>query len=543
MKTIFSNIVKGNKKAIVFLTLINLFITIIGIVLPVLNGKFIDYLTIGVEYKVIFHMCTLILGLGLINVIFYYINQVLDAKIKLKSAFELKIRIIEHLRTIPITVYKKYNPSYLNHRTEQDINELVTFVISNYAVFFINAIQIVILLLIIFSISRNIAFLMLIFLPIYYFIYLGIRKPLYIKSYAAKEAQNSYFNILNEQFTFMEDIKIGGNDCFNNNYIRKFYRKYESDYMNYIRVSGKFLSLDGIISAIFQVVTFLYGGWQTLSGKMSVGELTVICTYFTTSLQLVKYYFELGKSYQNVKSSLNRINEIWKIESEKEGQKIISEVVKINGLVSFEYERGKKILDKFMVDLEKGKIYGVVGVNGSGKSTLSKILIGILREDSLKINDIEMSNVNMKYLRLHNLLYIPQSLNYPNRTIQEIYQECKNGIEIDETIQNIKNIGLSEEKNIINLLKNNWKKNINNLSGGEKQIVSILKSAVKEFDFVILDEPTSNLDVDRSTVLVEIINYLKNKGKIIIIITHDEYLKNKCDAIMYLSKNGETKEL
>lgn len=543
MKTIFSNIVKGNKKTIVFLTLLNLFITIIGIVLPFLNGKFIDYLTIGVEYKVIFHMCAIILGLGLINVIFYYINQVLDAKIKLKSAFELKIRVIEHLRKIPITVYKKYNPSYLNHRTEQDINDLVTFVISNYAIFFINAIQIVILLVIIFSISRNIAFLMLIFLPIYYFIYLGIRKPLYIKSYAAKEAQNSYFNILNEQFTFMEDIKIGGNDYFNNNYIRRFYKKYECNYMNYTRVSGKFLSLDGIISAVFQVVTFLYGGWQTLSGKMSVGELTVICTYFTTSLQLVKYYFELGKSYQNVKTSLNRINEIWKIEPEKEGEKTISEVVKINGLVSFEYERGKKILDNFMVDLEKGKIYGVVGVNGSGKSTLSKILIGILREDSLKINDVEMSNVNMKYLRLHNLLYIPQSLNYPNRTIQEIYQECKNGIEIDEMIQNIKNIRLSEEKNIINLLKNNWKNNINNLSGGEKQIVSVLKCAVKEFDFVILDEPTSNLDVDRSTVLVEIINYLKDMGKIVLIITHDENLKNKCDTIVYLSKNGETKDL
>ena len=260
-------------------------------------------------------------------------------------------------------------------------------------------------------------------------------------------------------------------------------------------------------------------------------------------MQIIKYYFELGKSYQNVKTSLNRINEIWSIQPEKDGNEVIDEIIKINGLITFEYIKGKNILDNVLINLEQGKIYGVVGENGSGKSTLSKLLIGLLHSNSIYVNDIDVSHVNMKLLRLNNLLYIPQSLNYPNRTVEEIYQECKKNIEIETLINNIKRIHLSEEANIIDLLRNNWKHNINEFSGGEKQIISILKCVVKKFDFVILDEPTSNLDFNRATVLTEILNYLKNEGKIVLIITHDSNLENKCDTILYLPKIGERSDL
>lgn len=536
MKGIFTSIVRRNRKKIVFMTLISLFITIIGVLLPYLNGRFIDYLTIGVEYRVILKMCVLILGLGLLNVIFYYINQILNAKIRLKASFDLKLKIIEHLRKIPIIQYKKYDPSYLNHRTEQDINDIVTFIITNYATFFINIIQIALLICIIFVISNGIALLMLVFLPIYYLVYSQIKKPLYSRGYAAKEAQNFYYNILNEQFTFMEDIKIGGNYNFNNNYINKYYTEYEKNYTHYVRISGKFSSLDGIISAIFQVVTFLYGGWQTLNGKMSVGELTVICTYFSMTLQLIKYYFELGKSYQNVKTSLNRLKEILAIEIENEGNQSVNTIFKIEGMISYEYEKGNKVLKDFEIELERGRIYGIVGANGSGKSTLSKLLIGLLRGEKIKINGISISGINMKDLRLNNILYIPQNINYSNRSIQDIYQECHDGIEADEIIQKIRKLQLSEAEEIIILIKSNWNNNINELSGGEKQIISALKCLVKEFDFVIFDEPTSNLDTGRSAILIGLLKYLKNSEKIVLIITHDPVLKSSCDKVFYLDK-------
>ncbi len=314
------------------------------------------------------------------------------------------------------------------------------------------------------------------------------------------------------------------------------YKEYENKYMNYIKVSGKFLSLDGVISVGFQVITFLYGGWKTLNGDMSVGELTIICTYFSMALQLIKYYFELGKSYQSVLASLNRINEIFLIKTENEGTEEVIQIQKIVGRISFKYEDDAPLLDDLNILLEPGKVYCIIGENGSGKSTISKILIGLLRIDSIDINGINIKDINMKRLRNEKIVYISQALNYPNRTIQEVYCEYKENIELQDVLNEIYKMKLSEERNIVELYENNWYRNVNALSGGEKQIITILKCIIKEADFIIFDEPTSNLDVNRTAILIETIKYIKSKGKIILIVTHDQALIDIGNSTIDLGK-------
>lgn len=98
MKKIFLKMIQNNRNSFIILTLICGIISFIGSILPYLNGKFIDYLTIGVTYKIILEMSLLILVLGLINVALYYVKQILIAKIKMKSSFSIKMQIIEHLR-------------------------------------------------------------------------------------------------------------------------------------------------------------------------------------------------------------------------------------------------------------------------------------------------------------------------------------------------------------------------------------------------------------------------------------------------------------
>ena len=66
---------------------------------------------------------------------------------------------------------------------------------------------------------------------------------------------------------------------------------------------------------------------------------------------------------------------------------------------------------------------------------------------------------------------------------------------------------------------------------------------VKKFDFVILDEPSSNLDSNRATVLTEILEYLKKEEKIILIITHDLNIENKCDIKLHLTKLEERSDI
>lgn len=103
------------------------------------------------------------------------------------------------------------------------------------------------------------------------------------------------------------------------------------------------------------MATFLYGGWQVLNHNMSVGQLTVMCTYFSMMLQLIKYYFELGNSFQNVKTSLHRLEAIFHIEVEKEGNILLEKIENISASITFGYDSNNFILKELPLELCKRK--------------------------------------------------------------------------------------------------------------------------------------------------------------------------------------------
>ena len=139
----------------------------------------------------------------------------------------------------------------------------------------------------------------------------------------------------------------------------------------------------------------------------------------------------------------------------------------------------------------------------------------------------------MEELRKNSILYISQALNYPNRTIKEIYQEYNSNIRLEDVIRKIKEHDLNEEQ-LIPLYQENWNKNINTLSGGEKQIVSILKCLVKEADMIIFDEPTSSLDLENTKKVLNIINVIK-KNKTVLVVSHDENIMECADQVINMN--------
>ena len=123
---------------------------------------------------------------------------------------------------------------------------------------------------------------------------------------------------------------------------------------------------------------------------------------------------------------------------------------------------------------------------------------------------------------------------YPNRTIKEIYQEFNENINLNEVLEKIKDINLNDEEDIINFYNENWDRNVNSLSGGEKQILSIFKCIVRDAEFIIFDEPTSNLDAKRAEMFLNIIKYLQKQQKLLIIITHDLSLVEASNSLIEL---------
>lgn len=195
------------------------------------------------------------------------------------------------------------------------------------------------------------------------------------------------------------------------------------------------------------------------------------------------------------------------------------------------YYKDKLALNIKSLEIESGKITGIVGENGVGKSTLLNILSGIDKDftgevhyDNIKLNKEIQRDITLVFQKprlLNTLVY--KNLIYPLK------------------IRNIKkeDINLNVEKVLdlldIQKLKN---KNAKKLSGGEMQKVAIARALVFNPKVLMLDEATSNIDIESKKTIERIIfDYNKHEKNTIILISHDkEQIKALCDNVIVLDK-------
>ncbi|MBR5617894.1 MAG: ABC transporter ATP-binding protein [Oscillospiraceae bacterium] len=181
---------------------------------------------------------------------------------------------------------------------------------------------------------------------------------------------------------------------------------------------------------------------------------------------------------------------------------------------------GRTVLDFPGLELQPGKIYAIIGANGSGKSTFAKILARILPADR-----------KGKPVSLGSIGYMPQK-NYPFRmtTKQNI---LLNGSDVHraEALMDALHIRHLETKRA------------DKLSGGETARMALARLMMKQYDLVILDEPTAAMDME-TTVLSEnlIVSYVKESGCALVLVTHSlQQARRIADEVLYFHK-GELAE-
>ena len=187
------------------------------------------------------------------------------------------------------------------------------------------------------------------------------------------------------------------------------------------------------------------------------------------------------------------------------------------------------IFDNADIRIPENKITVLVGSNGTGKTTLLKIISGILKP--------QKGNIEKKY---KELFYLPQRIKYPQGITLFEY------IESSFYKQNWKWFITNNEKQKINevleLLELTEKKNtlVDNLSSGELQKANIALALVAEAEILLLDEPTSNMDLINQIKVLDIVKKLVNNGLTCVIVLHDINLSSSYgDYFVGLAKNNK----
>jgi ABC-type multidrug transport system fused ATPase/permease subunit len=375
------------------------------------------------------------------------------------------------------------------------------------------------------SISYSIVGIFAFFICIYYLYFFIMLNQFYLYNKKVNEFQDKVYENLNDTMQNISSVY----SLNQQKYEKK--RFYEVSFAEYKEIFG----------ASYLYYLYSYGLWAFVNITMFITLNYVLYNSYKskiiTSTQLISSFiitWSILNVYQNSIESAWNLSEVYgglyNVQDYFNELSIKNKSLKTNVsrftpgdiIISNVYHKygDDFVLENISIQIKKGEKVAFVGKIGSGKSTLIKLMMGYqpLVMGSIKIGGISVNEISNDDIRT-NIFYIPQKPKLFNRTL---YQNIVYGIEKSkapskEQIADIMKIyGISFERDMNDLVGVEG----NSLSGGQRQMVWLLRSVINPASILVMDEPTSALDPANKKLINSIINKI-SVGKTVIIVSHD----------------------
>ena len=319
-------------------------------------------------------------------------------------------------------------------------------------------------------------------------------------------------------------------------------RKYTSIFKDNLLCLNKANISNSILNILIFVIlnstaTYLYINKKVSFTNLIAIFITVIyylpciITINSTMPDLIHYYGTL-KAVDNFVEELYHINLNDTNITVKDKNIITNGTIDIVNL-NFGY-KGSSLFNNFNLSIKDKEKVAIIGKSGNGKSTLIKLIMGYYKtnNNNIFINGIDINNYELNDLR-GQISYVNQNNKLFNTTLLENIQYGNNKSR-EDIISTCKRINIT---NIFKNLKDGLDTNVgvdgNNLSGGQRQMVHILRCIFKKNKIVILDEPTSAIDKDNKINIINAIKELCNNNTLIL-ITHDHSILKLVNRVIVL---------
>ena len=323
----------------------------------------------------------------------------------------------------------------------------------------------------------------------------------------------------------------------------------EREYIKSLRISYKegMLSnvqstISSVISGVGNLVLLYVGIMQVINNNMTLGSFMAFNTLAGYFMDPIGNLVSLQLSIQEANISMKRLSEIMDYEREQKSERQYQEISSIDGdikldHVTFRYGNRKPALDDVSFIIEKGQKVALVGASGSGKSTIAKLLLKYYEPEAgdITIDGMEISEYKNDDIR-HAISYVPQNIELFSKSIYDNIRVTRQSATLDEVKEAAKAADAHEFIKRLPMQYYTYLEEAGNgLSGGEKQRIALARAFLKENQFYIMDESTSNLDFATENIIFDMI-YNKFRKKTMLIIAHRLATVKNCDKIIVMDK-------
>ena len=298
------------------------------------------------------------------------------------------------------------------------------------------------------------------------------------------------------------------------------------------------------INELKNIVITVVAATAVIHGQLTLGMMLAV-QYIIGQLnspveQLMSFFY----SVQDVRISLERINEIHRMDDENGKQGLETSVTdETKGIdmenINFKYDPHalKTIIDNVSLTIPKGKVTAIVGASGSGKTTLIKLMLGYypVLGGQINIGGTDVNTLNKKWWRRQCGVVMQDGVIFSESIARNIAVDDK---EIDkQRLQTAAEIACIHDYVMGLPLKYNTKigRDGVGLSQGQKQRILIARAVYKNPNYIFLDEATNSLDANNERMIVEYLDEFY-KGKTVVIVAHRLSTVKNAEQIVVLDK-------
>lgn len=501
----------------------------------------------GIDFDAIFRTLSILASLYIISSIFSFVQTFITSDISQKVSYNLRKSISEKINKLPLNYYdKKTNGEVLSRVTNdidaisQNLNQILSQMITS-------ATTLIGVLIMMLSISVTMTLVSLIVIPLSLVMIMLVVK----KSQKHFRAQQEYLGHTNGH---IEEMYSGHNimKAFNGEEkaIEKFDKLSDTLYNSAWKsqfLSGMMMPIMTFIGNLGYVIVAIMGGFLAIRNKIQVGDILAFIQYVRSFMQPIAQTAQIANVMQQTAAAAERVFEFLEEEEVVEDVKDPISIEGIEGAVEFEhvrfgYNEDKIIINDFSINIKPGQKVAIVGPTGAGKTTIVKLLMRFyeLNGGKILIDGHDYRDFTRNELRKIFGMVLQDTWLF-NGSIMENIRYGRLEASDEEVIEAAK---LAHAHHFIKTLADGYNMEINeeadNISQGQKQLLTIARAILSDPKILILDEATSSVDTRTEVLIQQAMENLMD-GRTSFIIAHRLSTIKNADVILVM-KDGDIVE-
>jgi ATP-binding cassette subfamily B multidrug efflux pump len=502
----------------------------------------------GINFEAIATILLFLLGLYILSAFFSYVETWVMSSISKKTTYRLRKEISEKIKKLPMRYFDSKTTGETLSVITNDIDTLQQSLNQSATEFVTSIVTVIGIFIMMCTINISLAILTALVLPIASIFVMFIMKH----SQKYFQSQQEYLASVDGEIEEM----LGGHTvvkAFNaeekllDDFQKQNQKLYESGWKSQF-FSGMMFPIMNFIGNLNYAIIAIVGAYYCAKGRINVGNIQSFIQYSKNFTQPIAQLAQVMNQIQSMIASAERIFDFLDEKEEEDNGTLPVPLDKIKGNIEFKHVRfgynpDKIIIKDFNAKVKSGQKIAIVGPTGAGKTTMIKLLMRFytVREGEILIDG---HNINeFKRSDLRNIFgMVLQDTWLFNGTIMENLRYGKLDATDDEVIDAAK---MAHVHHFIQTLPDAYNmilnEETNNVSGGQKQLLTIARAILADPKVMILDEATSNVDTRTEVLIQQAMDELM-KGRTSFIIAHRLSTIKNADLILVM-KEGDIVEI